>query len=144
MVAFPAAPIATFSILRKLDHCYASLLCGQDVDTLESLPGFENGLRAGMTTTDMVRCRSIVEETRIVVVRVMSSAEREVEDESWAGTETETDTEGPAGRSVWDDDDEFDMDVARVYERTIVQLGERLGNVFGAEGALEPRMETDY
>jgi hypothetical protein len=138
MVSFPPSPVATFSVLRKLDHCYASLLAGQDVDSEETLPGFENGLRAGMTTTDMVRCKSIVEETRVVVVDVMSRERGEAdEDENWEGGET-TDAgaasadEAATGPFAWDvdDDDGFHMDVARVYENTIVQLGERLGDEF--------------
>jgi Subunit 11 of the general transcription factor TFIIH len=116
--------------LRKLDHCYASLLCGQDINTKESLPGFESGLRAGMTTTDMVRCRSIVEETRIVVVNVMNKVEREEEDEP--GTATDTETDGLSRIPAWDDDsDGFHMDVARVYEHTLVHLGGRLGTSLG-------------
>lgn len=140
IVSFPPAPRSTFSVLRKLDHCFASLLCGQDADTSEPLPGFENGLRAGMTITDMVRCRSSVEQTRVLVVEVLSSAD-EVDDEddgtgAETATETETDVETEvnlaADSATWtEDDDRLQMDVARVYEKTIVQLGNRLGDVWG-------------
>jgi hypothetical protein len=130
VVSFPAAPRATFSVLRKLDHCFASLLDGADAETKEPLPGFENGLRAGMTTTDMVRCRSSVEQTRVLMIEVLSSAE-EVEDES--ETEEDTDTATETDLAVWtEDDDRLHMDVARIYEKTIVKLGERLGDVFGS------------
>ncbi|KAL2753960.1 hypothetical protein ACRALDRAFT_1075899 [Sodiomyces alcalophilus JCM 7366] len=134
VVSFPPAPRATFSVLRKLDHCFASLLDGEDVETRETLPGFENGLRAGMTTTDMVRCRSSVEQTRVLMVEVLSSAE-DAEDESYE-PQTETDTDAPNDAAVWtEDDSRLYMDVARVYEKTLVQLGERLGDVFGATPA---------
>lgn len=136
--SFPPAPKATFDLLRKLDHCFSSLLAGKDIDSNESLPGFENGLRAGMTTTDMVRCRSLVEQTRVLMVEVMSSGAEEEEEEDedtemeTAGeTETETDNEsGYASAARWDIDEEdrLHLDAARIYERTIVQLGERLGD----------------
>ncbi|KKY36147.1 putative meiotic recombination protein dmc1 [Diaporthe ampelina] len=139
---FPPQPEHLFTILKKLDYCFASLLGGQDVDTKETLPGFENGSRGVITKTDMVRCKSIVEQTRVVIVDVMSkqpdenggSDESETEDDTEKEiTEAETDTEGnySAAESSgfvdpnWEDpDDELYMDVARVYEKTLVQLGE--------------------
>lgn len=139
---FPPQPEPLFAVLSKLDYCFASLLSGQDVDSKEALPGFENGLRGVVTKTDMVRCKSIVEQTRVVIVDVMSkqpdendgSDESETEDDTEKEiTEAETDTEGnySAAESSgfvdpnWEDpDDELYMDVARVYERTLVQLGE--------------------
>ena len=97
-----------------------------------------------MTVTDMVRCRSTVEQTRVLVVDYMSSVD-EVDDDdddeqdgANTATETETDAEtdtGASSRGMWtEDDDRLNMDVARVYEKTIVQLGERLGDVWGAVG----------
>ena len=144
MAAFPPSPPATFAILHKLDHCFASLLSGEDIETHEPLPGFENGLRAGMSRTDMVRCRSLVEQGRVVIVDVMSRGRRE---EDGVGHEGEVDEEGdeemdevdvdaesgpdgpgPESRSVWDEDEEgLFMDVARVYENTLVKLGDTLG-----------------
>lgn len=134
--AFTASPRATFSLLRKLDHCFASLLCGQDIETKESLPGFENGLRAGMSRTDMVRCKSIVEQTRILIVDVMSQEPDDEEDGAeeseppLTADEAESDRDGPMNLSngAWDEDeDRLQMDVARVYEHTLVQLGQTLG-----------------
>ncbi|KAK2043214.1 meiotic recombination protein DMC1 [Colletotrichum somersetense] len=135
--AFPPSPKATFSILKKLDHCFASLLTGRDIETNDTLPGFENGMRAGMSTTDMVRCRSSVEQTRLVIVKVLSKEPDEVDETE----ETESETDVTIGNDTenddvvdptWDgDDDGFYLDAARVYEHTIVQLGERLGDIFG-------------
>lgn len=140
---FPPQPEPLFTILNKFDYCFASLLAGQDVDSKETLPGFENGIRGVITKTDMVRCKSIVEQTRVVIVDVMSkqpdengggSDESETEEDTEKEiTEAETDTEGnySAAESSgfvdpnWEDpDDELYMDVARVYEKTLVQLGE--------------------
>lgn len=141
MRSFPPAPKATFSLLGKLDHCFSSLLCGQDIDTKETLPGFENGLRGGMTVTDMVRCRSLVEQTRVLMVEVMSS-DRGADEEDDDDDDEEDDDDGVeedgaessgersmAGGPSWDIDEErLHLDAARIYENTIVQLGNRLGD----------------
>ncbi|KAK3682844.1 hypothetical protein B0T22DRAFT_295426 [Podospora appendiculata] len=137
--SFPPAPVATFAALRKLDHCFSSLLSGQDIETKETLPGFENGLRHGMSRTDMVRCKSIVEMTRVLIVDVMTK-EREPEDVAeeedgpWTADDTDIEMANDAedgeddGEDDDDDDDEdMQMDVARVYENTLVQLGLTLG-----------------
>lgn len=132
--SFPPSPKASFDLLRKLDHCFASLLCGQDIETKETLPGFENGLRMGMTTTDMVRCRSLVEQTRLLMVEIMSSGEPEDEDEDEEEEDDDEDDEDDGGGAGWgvdDDDDETYLDAARVYEHTIVQLEKRLGDSLG-------------
>ena len=138
--AFPPAPVSTFSILRKLDHAFASLLKGEDILTGELLPGFETGKRAGMSKTDMVRCKSLVEATRVLIVEVMS---KEPEMESEAGEETgtetgaETDAMSVDVHSAWDGvEDKHDMDVARVYEGTIIQLNELLGNGTGCDAGV--------
>lgn len=131
-----------FSLLRKLDFCFASLLLGQDVETKETLPGFENGVKGVMTKTHMVRCKSIVEQTRLVVVEVMNKQtgpeiEPDDDDDDDMDTDTELETDYNATDSAtedggfvdpnWDDeDDDLLMDVARVYERTLIQLGEVL------------------
>lgn len=121
--AFPPSPKSTFGLLRKLDRAFSSLLKGEDSDTGEILPGFEGGMRAGMSKTDMVRCKGLVEATRVLIVDVMNK-EPEL-DEDIEGSEVETDLEEDAGMDA--DEQKFEMDVARVYEQTIVQLGERLG-----------------
>ncbi|KAL6854951.1 hypothetical protein ACO1O0_006087 [Amphichorda felina] len=114
------------------------LLAGRDVSSDESLPGFENGLRAGMTVTDMVRCRSLVEQTRVLMVEVLSGVPEDEEDdeESEELVDTESEDPEPSGNAVsgtWDiDDDRLHLDAARIYENTIVQLGERLGDSLGA------------
>lgn len=95
--------------------------------TGEILPGFEGGKRAGMSRTDMVRCKSLVETTRVLIVEIMSKEiQIEREDE-----ESGTDMDGlstDVGSAFDDDEDVHDMDVARVYEATITQLGGVLEN----------------
>lgn len=127
--AFPPAPVATFKLLRKLDHAFASLLKGEDNVTGDILPGFERGKRGGMSRTDMVRCKSLVEATRVLIVEVMS---KEAELEHETGDEEsgmDTDNMSADREAAWDaDEDVHDMDVARVYEATITQLGGILEN----------------
>ncbi|KAK9444241.1 meiotic recombination protein DMC1 [Metarhizium brunneum] len=145
--SFPPSPRATFELLRKLDHCFASLLRGQDMDTNETLPGFENGLRAGMTTTDMVRCRSLVEQTRVLIVEVLSSGDVDDEDDEDEDEDEDTDMDGGESAAEaggnrtptpWDIEEErLHMDAARIYENTIVQLGERLGDPLGSENKID-------
>lgn len=99
----------------------------------EPLPGFDNGLRAGMTVTDMVRCRSLVEQTRVLMVDMMGGATGEGEDggeneDDDGGGETDDGALRDWEAAAWDVDEErLHMDAARVYEQTIVQLGDRLG-----------------
>ncbi|KAF3761070.1 hypothetical protein M406DRAFT_267358 [Cryphonectria parasitica EP155] len=139
---FPPQPTAMFSTFRKLDFCFASLLSGRDIDTGETLPGFENSVRGVMTKTHMVRCKSIVEQTRVLVVEFMNQqsaplVDMDEDDSDNMNTDTEADTDADITDSAtedrgfvdpnWEDEDEdLYMDVARIYERTLVQLGELL------------------
>ncbi|KAI0008086.1 hypothetical protein F4779DRAFT_588901 [Xylariaceae sp. FL0662B] len=84
--SFPPSPRPTFALLRKLDHCFASLLVGHDVKSSKPLPGFHDGNNANhpaFTRTDMVRCKSLADETRMLVAVVMSN-EPDVEDHPYA------------------------------------------------------------
>lgn len=140
--SFAPAPKASFDLLGKLDHCFSSLLAGHDIQTEEMLPGFENGPRAGLTVTDMVRCRSLVEQTRVLMVEVLSGVPEDEEEEDGdddeatgdetAGTESDYPETTGTGRdppATWDlDEDRLHLDAARIYEHTIVQLNERLGD----------------
>ncbi|KAH6613643.1 hypothetical protein B0J18DRAFT_494462 [Chaetomium sp. MPI-SDFR-AT-0129] len=143
MAGLPASATPVFRTLHKLDHCFASLLSGEDIETHESLPGFENGLRSGMSRTDMVRCKSMVQNARVVVVDVMSRRHAmgvigEAEGEPTEDTE-DSGLDGPGG--TWNDEGEEDlyMDVARVYEHTLVKLGDTLGE----SGVADVEMSAD-
>ncbi|TGJ78603.1 hypothetical protein E0Z10_g10163 [Xylaria hypoxylon] len=74
--SFPPVPRPTFLLLRKIDHCFASLLVGYDVKTKDPLPGFsstvDNSTKMRFSRTDMVRCKSLADETRMLVAVVMS------------------------------------------------------------------------
>jgi hypothetical protein len=140
MTKFPPSETAAFETLHKLDHCFASLLSGEDIDSHEPLPGFENGLRSGMTRTDMVRCKSTAQNARILIVDVMSRPRDAVVQEVDETDESGTDGPGGLGQGGWDEEEErIYMDVARVYENTLVKLGETLGD----SGVVDVQMSAD-
>lgn len=128
--SFPFTPRPTFSFLRKLDLAFSSLLKGVSVETGQPLPGFDGG-KGQLSTTEKVRIRGIVERTRVAVVGVAGKEESLVDVKSTPLTET--DTEDDFNMTADDDDVEnaedesshrrWEMDIARVYERTIVELG---------------------
>lgn len=131
--SFPPSPEASFGLLGKLDHCFSSLLSGMDVDSGEVLPGFEDGPRAGMSLTDMVRCRSLVEQTRFLMVEVLGGVPDEDDDDRLQDSAEPERHDGgfPANlpsRAYNVEEDRLHMDAARIYEHTIIQLSERLGD----------------
>jgi hypothetical protein len=135
--SFPPAPVASFTLLKKLDHAFSSLLKGKDSVSGETLPGFGFG-NMGMSRTEMVRCKNLVEATRVAIVEVL--AKEGVEDESEQTEESEVEKieeeadvdmdvdDGSTGNGLEDDEednieDKYAMDVGSVYEKTIWQLG---------------------
>ncbi|KAL9057505.1 MAG: hypothetical protein Q9206_002314 [Seirophora lacunosa] len=127
--SFPFTPRPTFQFLRKMDLAFSSLLKGVNAETGEPLPGFQGG-RGRLSTTEKVRMRGIVERTRVAVVEVAGK------DGSLADVKnvplSETDTEEDFNATEDDDVDmledesshrRWEMDIARVYEKTIVELG---------------------
>lgn len=105
-----------------------------------------------MRTTEQVRIKGLVERTRIAVVEVagkddrmmmdldsmdLDSARRIIETEDDFTTdgnetmdESTNDNETTPGYNTEEGSGKWEMDVARVYERTIVELGLSL-NSFG-------------
>jgi hypothetical protein len=77
--------------------------------TGEVLPGLEGG--KGMSRTDMVRCKSLVEATRLVIVAVMN--DNEVEDETTVIEDTGEETDDGMNdetESAWDpEEDSYNM-----------------------------------
>ncbi|KAL8922697.1 MAG: hypothetical protein Q9208_005010 [Pyrenodesmia sp. 3 TL-2023] len=109
---------------------FSSLLKGASVETGQPLPGFDGGI-GRLSTTEKVRMRGIVERTRVALVEVAGKEESLADVKSTSLTET--DTEDDFSMTADDDDVEnledesshrrWEMDIARVYERTIVELG---------------------
>lgn len=144
IISFAFFPQPTFKLLRKLDVVFASLLQGVHVQTGFTLPGFNNG-RGRVRTTEQVRIKGLVERTRVAVVEVagkdgrmmmdlesmdLDSARRIIETEddfTTDGNETTHESINDRGTTPGFNSEEgsgkWEMDVARVYERTIVELG---------------------
>ena len=110
----PPSPRSMFRILKKMDMAFASLIQGHDAETGEPLPGFETRRRI-VSSTEKVRIKSLIEKTRIVVSEKMGESGVDEDD----GDEQEV--------VSFEMEDEYDMDVARVYDRTLVELGDELG-----------------
>lgn len=104
------------------------------------MPGFGN---RGVSGTEKVRIKSLVDRTRICVVEAMSKGDvdEEDDDENGMGTESEDDPddfnmstdfaeesmdEGNAA-GVREPQGDWDMHIAKVYDRTVVELGDTLG-----------------
>ena len=140
--AFPFAPRQTFRLLDKLDLAFLSLLTGRDAASRDVLPGFEGG-RGRVSVTEKVRLRGIVGGTRVRVVVVAGKGERGLGkddggmDDSGGETEGQVVTDGDvtadeAAMDVQGNHGRWEMEIARVYERTIVELGVSLdGNGTG-------------
>lgn len=134
IAVFPANPRQMFRLLGKLDHAFASLLQARDIDTGEPLPGFFG--KRGVSGTEKVRIKSLVERTRVCVVETMNKGE--FEEETMDGDVSMTDEtddddgnlvlENPEDLDIDDDLDggNWDMQVAKVYDRTLVELGETM------------------
>ncbi|QGA21855.1 hypothetical protein EYB26_009566 [Talaromyces marneffei] len=120
-------PKPTFRLLKKLDIMFASLLLGEDVESGVPLSGFEYTKNI-VSMTEKVRIKSIAEASRIVVVDMR---ERDVEYQDDIGDESENEWED--GMDIDESDFEtshaglWEMEAAKVYERTIQYLGDELG-----------------
>lgn len=128
----PPSPRALFRTLDMLDHAFASLLQGRDVESGERLPGFEGG--RGVSGTEKVRIRSQVERSRLNVVEAFrkgdfeeeSVVELEDDDGDRMDTDGELILENGGDETGEDAEDSWDMQIARVYDRTVVELGDSL------------------
>ncbi|OJJ96136.1 hypothetical protein ASPACDRAFT_46898 [Aspergillus aculeatus ATCC 16872] len=132
---YPFSAKATFRLLRKLDSVFASLLLGEDVDSGAPLPGFEARTNV-VSMTEKVRIKSIAETCRVVVVEAR-------EQEDLGDDDDDGERNGFGDSSENDDEDElmddalgmdeypipgrWEMETAKVYEKTIQLLGDELG-----------------
>lgn len=134
---FPPLPRTTLNFLSKLDTAFATLLSGTDPDNGEPLPGFKNS--RGISTTDKVRVKGVVERARGTVTKHLVGEEREDAPEINRKADKASNQddgfvkfEGFEDNSD-DSDDEVEAhrrdekDVAHVFEKTIMELGDLLG-----------------
>lgn len=133
---FPPLPRTTLTFLAKLDTAIAALLNGTDPQTGEPLSGFADG--RGISTTDKVRVKGVVERARSTVTKHLVGEEGE--DAPPVNRKADTADamdEGFVKFEGFDNDDDSDdeetahqrdeRDVAHVFEKTIMELGELLG-----------------
>lgn len=129
--SYPFTPRTTFRILRKLDVMFASLLRGWDVDAdgnATPLSGFEDR-KDIVSMTEKVRIKSIAETGRVVV---FESRRGEKGSESNVASATDDDDgqdEGGEEEEEYENVGRWEMEAARVYERTIQLLGDEFGRV---------------
>ena len=98
--------------------------------TGEPLPGFY-GSRGKLSTTEKVRMRGIVERTRVAVVDVAGKVGSIADVKNVPPSEMDTEddfnmTEDDNMLENLEDESShrsWEMDIARVYEKTIVELG---------------------
>lgn len=117
-----------------MDKIFSSLLQGEDTESGETLSGFE-GRRDQVSMTEKVRIKSIVEGTRITVVDVQGREEaavveeEEEEEDDDGGEDGEGDADEMDGGGDWDEEalGRWEIEAARVYEKTIQLLGDELG-----------------
>jgi len=143
LVSFPFDPRPTFRLLHKLDLAFYSLLQGTNAETAETLPGFEGG-RGNLSTTEKVRMRGLVERTRVAVVEVAGKGgsvtdrgiELQTDDDSTTDNNDDDfhDEDAIQGLQVEGNHGRWEMEVARVYEKTIVELGMSLDTGMGGSG----------
>lgn len=132
---YPFNPRSTFRLLKKLDAIFVSLLTGEDAETGAPLSGFENR-RNVVSMTEKVRIKSIAEMCRLAVVEAREREDSKVTEEEEDDDNDEKDLDGAAEDDSDDVDgaDEYaepagrwEMEAAKVYERTIQLLGDELG-----------------
>ncbi|OJD28950.1 meiotic recombination protein dmc1 [Diplodia corticola] len=131
MKGFPVSPKSLFHSLDKLDHAFASLIQGRDVETGDELPGFEGGRR--VNATEKVRINSMVHYSRSAVVEAMLKCDPEMDDveeeESALESGTDVDWDQADDYGAGDDGEEtWGMKTAKVFDRTLVELGDDLTN----------------
>ena len=83
-----------------------------------------------MSGTEKVRIRSLVERTRVAVLEAFKKGEFDEEPrEQEEGEDEDEDMEGGLvleGEDFDEEEDSWDMQLARVYDRTIQELGDAL------------------
>jgi hypothetical protein len=132
---FPPLPRTTLNFFSKLDTAFAALLNGTDPDTSEPLPGFKK--RRGISTTDKVRVKGVVERARSTVTKHLVGDEGEDAPEVNRKADNVDNEDGFVKFEGFENSDDSDVeeeasrrderDVAHVFEQTVMELGELLG-----------------
>lgn len=133
LASFPPQLEPTLRLLDTFDRCFYTLITGSSVDPSIPLSPAVSVYRMNMT--ERVRLKSIVERTRLHIVKlaggrmvapdpptegVQGTGDR-AEDgmDIRNGDETGSDGDGP-------EDEHLEIEVASVYDRSLVEIGENL------------------
>lgn len=109
---------------------FTSLLRGVDVETGLNLSGFEGG-RGKLSTTEKVRLTGLVQGSRLTVVKAAARGNNDNDIGRSSHLQRATNHECPTDDDTDDmtDDEsdgdfaEYEMEIARVYQSTLVELG---------------------
>ncbi|PTU22189.1 hypothetical protein P175DRAFT_0457641, partial [Aspergillus ochraceoroseus IBT 24754] len=124
---YPFAANATFRLLRKLDSVFASLVLGEDSESGVPLSGFEGGRRNVVSMTEKVRIKSIAETSRVTVVEAREQTDGLVEADDDDDDDDEFGLDGHDAFGTEETPGKWEMETAKVYEKTIQLLGDELG-----------------
>lgn len=114
-------------LLKKLDAIFASLLAGEDVESGGALSGFET-TRKVVSMTEKVRIKSLAETARVAVVEAREMEEEEDEMDLDEDDDDDNDDDDVFGTEDFQPGPgRWEMEAARIYERTIQLLGDELG-----------------
>jgi len=132
LASFSFQPRPTFQLLYKLDLALYSLLQGRNAESDEMLPSFKGG-RGKPSTTEKVRMRGLVERTRVAVVEVAGKGASVTDagrpsktDDNFTTDVDDDDDDAMEGLQIEENHGRWEMEIARVYEKTIVELGMEL------------------
>ncbi|KAL2832276.1 ribosomal small subunit assembly protein [Aspergillus pseudoustus] len=126
---YPFTAKPTFRLLRKLDSFFASLILGEDAESGQPLSGFEVR-RNIVSMTEKVRVKSIAETARVVVVEAGENGGAGQDVDGFDEDEDDDESEGEMdvdGFRLDETPGKWEMETARVYEKTIQLLGDELG-----------------
>lgn len=137
LASFPPDLKVTLRLLDTFDRCFYTLITGTSADPSTPLPPAFS--ISQMNMTEKVRLKSMIERTRLHVVKLLESGggapDPLTENAKFFGErneQTDIDTENETeddGRGSYADDEELEIEVSKVYERCMVQLGEGLKTV---------------
>ncbi|KAB8228122.1 general transcription factor IIH subunit TFB6 family, partial [Aspergillus alliaceus] len=123
---YPFSPKATFRLLKKLDSIFASLLTGEDADSGAPLAGFETR-RNIVSMTEKVRIKSIAETCRVAVVEAREQVDGPDDEDADDFSDEDDDMDDVFGTEDYLALARWEMETARVFEKTIQLLGDELG-----------------
>ncbi|KAH0606713.1 uncharacterized protein H6S33_003547 [Morchella sextelata] len=137
LASFPPHLKVTLRLLDTFDRCFYTLITETSADPSTPLPPAFSAYQMNMT--EKVRLKSMIERTRLHVVKLLESGRGapdpltenagnfgERNEQIDIDTENETEVDGCGSYA---DDEELEIEVSKVYDRCMVQLGEGLKTV---------------